>query len=286
MTGMQLREARTRLLLPRALPGGAGLRLPPFELERFFAQHEFSAPHQLCNSDGEPLSVAELLEHADEDALQRWRDLKLAYTETQGLPALREAIAASSNYKTVEGGNVVVAAPSELITLAQMALLRPGARRLPLRGAAARTRRPCWKAVRPAAAAGDHVVVMRPGYQSLYEVAKSLGCEVSFWEPTLAPDGLSLSFNLGQLLAVLRDRETRLVVVNFPHNPTGFVPSRQQFQQIVAACRSCGAWLLSDEMWACLPPPVAAVAAVLRAAASCQSCRTGDAGSAPPPPPL
>ena len=47
----------------------------------------------LCASDCEPLTMPELLGHADGDALQRWQSLWLGYTETRGLPALREAIA-------------------------------------------------------------------------------------------------------------------------------------------------------------------------------------------------
>ena len=39
--------------------------------QRFFAKHEFSAPHLLCCSDCEPLAMAELLAMADEDSLRR-----------------------------------------------------------------------------------------------------------------------------------------------------------------------------------------------------------------------
>lgn len=193
-------------------------RLPPFELERYFAKYEFTAPYQLCCSDTQPLSLAEALELADTDARARWEALSLAYTETQGLPALREAVAAGQ-YASIAPHEVVVAAPQELISLAMLALCQPG----------------------------DHVVVTHPGYQSLYAVAESLGCDVSYWAPTCGPGG-ELSFNMGQLLAALRD-DTKLVVVNFPHNPTGFLPSPQQWAQLVEACRACGAYLFSDEMY-------------------------------------
>jgi aspartate/methionine/tyrosine aminotransferase len=40
-----------------------------------------------------------------------------------------------------------------------------------------------------------------------------------------------------------------LVVVNFPHNPTGAMLQQQDWQQLVAACKAAGAWLFSDEMY-------------------------------------
>lgn len=39
------------------------------------------------------------------------------------------------------------------------------------------------------------------------------------------------------------------MVVNFPHNPTGALPSRPQWDELVAACRTVGAHLFSDEMY-------------------------------------
>jgi hypothetical protein len=37
------------------------MKIASFETEHFFARHEFSTPYQLCNSDCESLSIAELL---------------------------------------------------------------------------------------------------------------------------------------------------------------------------------------------------------------------------------
>ncbi|KAK9846212.1 hypothetical protein WJX84_010344 [Apatococcus fuscideae] len=69
------------------------MRLKPFRIERYFAKHEFAAEHLLCCSDCEPLQIKQLLELADSDSLSRWENMNLAYTESQGLPALREEIA-------------------------------------------------------------------------------------------------------------------------------------------------------------------------------------------------
>ncbi|EFJ50513.1 hypothetical protein VOLCADRAFT_88940 [Volvox carteri f. nagariensis] len=126
--------------------------LPAFKLERYFAKWEFKAPHLLCCSDCEPVLLSELLSLMDGDSRARWEGLRLSYGETRGLPALIEEIC--KLYEQVRPEGVLVSAPQECIYLAMMALLQPG----------------------------DHAVVTYPGYQSLYQVAESLGCQVDLWE--------------------------------------------------------------------------------------------------------
>ncbi|KAI3433399.1 hypothetical protein D9Q98_003215 [Chlorella vulgaris] len=192
--------------------------LEPFKLERFFAKWEFVAPHQLCCSDSEPLTVAELLSFADADAQQRWDGLRLAYTETQGLPELREAIAAA-HFTSVAADQLVIGAPQELLYLCMQALLRPS----------------------------DHVVCCYPGYQSLYSVAHSIGCEVEMWHVDRTADGTPV-FDLHTAEQLIRPT-TRLVVVNSPHNPTGAHFTGEQWLQLCRLCRANDAYLFSDEMY-------------------------------------
>ena len=98
--------------------------IAPFETERFFARHEFSTDWQLCNSDCEPISIAELLEMAG-DSLEGLGRERLAYTQTAGDPALRNAIA--DLYRQVSPERVLVlGSPVEGIYLAARALLQPG----------------------------------------------------------------------------------------------------------------------------------------------------------------
>ena len=71
----------------------------------------------------------------------------------------------------------------------------------------------------------DEVVVLTPCYDSLANVAEYLGCRVSRWllvepdEPPKGPGGWQL--DLGALEQLVTPR-TKLVIVNFPHNPFGF----------------------------------------------------------------
>jgi aspartate/methionine/tyrosine aminotransferase len=92
---------------------------------------------------------------------------------------------------------------------------------------------------------GDHVICTYPGYQSLYEIAEGIGCEVTKWQPEeqngwyFNPDFLEQNFK----------PNTKLVIVNFPHNPTGYLPSREDYQRIVGIAKRHNLYLLSDEMY-------------------------------------
>ncbi|KAJ9530555.1 hypothetical protein QJQ45_012508 [Haematococcus lacustris] len=177
--------------------------LPPM-LQRFFAKYEFTTPYLACCSDVEPLMLSELLAYGDDDALQRWASLRLSYTETQGLPALRQAIA-NKLYSHISPEQLVVLAPEEGVYLTMRALLQPG----------------------------DQVVVQYPGYQSLYAVAQSMGCQVLHWEPRLVPDTAQCVFDVSSL----------------KRSPTGAVLDLPDWQQLLGACEAAGCWLFSDEMY-------------------------------------
>jgi aspartate/methionine/tyrosine aminotransferase len=190
--------------------------LNPFKLERFFAQYEFKVKYLLSSSDCESLSLAELLQMASPASLALWQKLKLSYTESQGHPLLRATIAGL--YQHIAPDNVLVTVPEEAIFVAMQTLLRPG----------------------------DQVIAVSPAYQSLYEIARSLGCEVVPWPVELGAAGWQ--FDLDRLERSLTSR-TRLIVINFPHNPTGHLPTRSELNAIVALARRHGCYLFSDEMY-------------------------------------
>ncbi|HET7472824.1 MAG TPA: aminotransferase class I/II-fold pyridoxal phosphate-dependent enzyme [Candidatus Limnocylindrales bacterium] len=192
------------------------MRIAEFELERFFARWEFAVEHLLCASDVEGWPMADLLALADEGAAALWRDLRLGYTEAPGHPLLRAEIA--SLYDSIGSDDVLVfAGAEEAIFCLSNVLLGPG----------------------------DHAVVTWPGYQSLYEVGRATGAEVTLHELREA-DGWALDPD--RLIASLRPT-TRLVVVNAPHNPTGMIPTNGEWRAVTAACAERGIHLLADEVY-------------------------------------
>ena len=66
--------------------------IEPFAIEHYFAQYEFTTPYLLCASDCESMTVAELLALIGQD-LAALGSLHLGYTESQGDPRLRTAVA-------------------------------------------------------------------------------------------------------------------------------------------------------------------------------------------------
>jgi aspartate/methionine/tyrosine aminotransferase len=198
------------------------MKIKPFRTERYFAKYEFTEPHILSASDCESVTVDELLELAGAD----WStlgELRLSYREGQGDPTLLERIAGM--YDRVDASQVVgLGAPEEGIFITMHALLEPG----------------------------DEVVVLSPCYDSLLNIVEYLGCQVARWflAETGDPgdDGRSWCLDLG-VLEDLVTPQTKMLIVNFPHNPTGCLPNREEWQAIVQIAARAGAWLFSDEMY-------------------------------------
>ncbi|MGZ6267471.1 MAG: aminotransferase class I/II-fold pyridoxal phosphate-dependent enzyme [Candidatus Limnocylindrales bacterium] len=192
------------------------MRLQDFALERFFARWEFSAELLLCASDVEGWPMRELLELADEDGRRRWDGLRLGYTESPGDPALRAAIAGLYEHLTADD-ILVFSGAEEAVFALHNVLLGPG----------------------------DHAIVVRPAYQSLAEVARAAGAEVT--DVALhAEDGWRL--DVSEVRAALR-QNTRLILVNEPHNPTGSLSDRATFDQLVELAAESGARLIVDEVY-------------------------------------
>lgn len=193
------------------------MRIADFHLERFFARWEFAADYNLCASDVEGVPMAELLDLADDECRSWWDGLRLGYTESPGHPRLRAEVAGL--YEGLEPENVLTfAGAEEAIFLLMQALLEPG----------------------------DHVVALWPAYQALYEVARGVGAEVTLIE-LREEDGWQL--DTSQLAAALRPGDTKLVVANWPHSPTGSLPSREAFDEVVRLTEEAGARLFSDEVY-------------------------------------
>ena len=192
------------------------MEIQPFKLERYFAQYEFKVRFLLSPSDCESLGLSELLEMADAECRALWEDLHLSYTESLGHPKLRAEI--TRLYETVIQEQVLVAVPEEIIFLLMNSLLQPG----------------------------DEVITLYPAYQSLYEIARSLGCKTLPWNINPSPKGWQLDLDW---LSDHINPHTRLVVVNFPHNPTGFLPTSDELQTIVNLTARHGVHLFCDEMY-------------------------------------
>jgi aspartate/methionine/tyrosine aminotransferase len=190
-------------------------KIKPFKLERYFARYEFSTEYLLCSSDCESLAIQDLL-NLEEGAEGIFKKHWLGYTEFQGSPTLRQEIA--NIYDTITPDQVLVhSGAEEAIFLFMQAALEPG----------------------------DHVIVHWPCYQSLFEIAISLGCQVSRWEAR-AENRWALDSNE---LKDLIQPNTKAIVINTPHNPTGYLMSQETFQETWQLAQSQDILLFSDEVY-------------------------------------
>ncbi|MFA7115943.1 MAG: aminotransferase class I/II-fold pyridoxal phosphate-dependent enzyme [Bacteroidales bacterium] len=191
------------------------MKIKDFALERFFSKYEFSTKYLMSSSDCDGYSMSYVLDKADTHEMRLWNNLHLGYTESAGNPMLKEAIA--KYYHGVTMNNVVVGTPGELSFIIMNLLLEKD----------------------------DHAIVVAPAYQSLYEVINSVGADVSFWKPHLKDNWV---FDVDEFISLIKDN-TRLIVLNFPHNPTGAYLKEEELQQIVKLARDRGIWIYSDEMY-------------------------------------
>ena len=91
-------------------------------------------------------------------------------------------------------------------------------------------------------APGDEIVVVDPAYQQLYDIARWRGCRITRW-PLRVDDGFRA--DLPRLRELAR-RRPRMIVVNFPHNPTGVTITPAEQDELVAIAAECDAWLVWD----------------------------------------
>ena len=202
------------------------MKIEPFALERWLTAHELHVEFDIAESGIYPLTAQDLLGlHPEEErsnALQRLLDLRLGYSEATGTLRLRSLLA--ETYELCGPENILVTTGAiEANFLLFNVLLNPG----------------------------DHVVAPYPAYQQLYSVPRALGCEVSLWRIN---DGSSFRFDLDELERLLRP-ETRLVVINSPHNPTGAMLTPGEVQRVYDLADSVGARVMSDEAYRWLAVP-------------------------------
>ena len=98
-------------------------RTPPFALERYFAEHEFSCKISACSSDTEAISLNDVLALMDAETRRLWDEQSLGYTEVKGHPAM---LALLGEAYGLEPHCFQEVAPQEGILLAYAALLEPG----------------------------------------------------------------------------------------------------------------------------------------------------------------
>ena len=194
--------------------------LPDFRLETHFAVWEFKARHHLTASDAETISLSELLSFAGDRDREDFMSMRLGYTETKGAPDLRHEVA--STYDVRSADDVLCFAGAE---------------------------EGIYATFRTLLGKDDHAIVVVPAYQSLEAVPRAICPTTSV--PLELRDVWTL--DIERVESSIRP-ETKAIIINFPHNPTGALLPDEDLHRLIEICRSRGIWLFSDEAYRSLGP--------------------------------
>jgi aspartate/methionine/tyrosine aminotransferase len=191
------------------------MHLKPFLLDIWLAAYEDDIEFNLASSEGPRWTLNQILSLATEEERQRFMNHSLAYSRPAGADGLRAAIA-EMHQVDVDTVQVVTGASEALLIL-------------------------MWLA----AEAGANVVLPQPGYPPFSALPESLGIETRYY--ALRKEN-SFRFDLNEIKR-LADRNTKLILINSPHNPTGATMSDAELDDLHDFTSSRKIKLVSDEVY-------------------------------------
>lgn len=192
------------------------MKIASAQLEGWMRQYYFDTDIDIGSSGVEGYSLAEIRQLAGLGQ-EELDGIVFEDSQTLGAPALRKAIA--RRWADGDADRVIAThGSSEAIFLIMNALVRPG----------------------------DEVVVLDPCYQQLYAIAESIGCRLKSWPLRFEQDSVP---DIEEARRLISPR-TRMVVVNFPHNPTGATLTPGQQSYLVDIVEKAGAYLVWDAAFA------------------------------------
>jgi aspartate/methionine/tyrosine aminotransferase len=191
------------------------MQLKPFLLDMWLDTYEHDIEFNLAASEGPRWTVNEILSLAGEEERERFLNHELHYSRPAGAEGLRAAIAEMQDVD-VDTVQVVTGASEALLIL-------------------------FWLA----AEAGANVVLPRLGYPPFSALPESLGIEIRYYGVRKEND---FRIDLDEIKRLV-DRNTKLVLVNSPHNPTGGTISDAEMDSLHEFTASREIQLVSDEVY-------------------------------------
>lgn len=196
------------------------MRIKPFAVEDWCNLYEYSSKYNLGETCVSSVSLDELFQLAGVDGDKVLKDFArkpLTYGDLEGNPVYRKEI--SGLYRTIKPEHVVTS------------------------HGAAGANQFVFSAIIDEP--GTHVVTILPTYQQLYSIPEFLGADVDILrlkkENSFLPD-------LDELRRLVR-KDTKLIVINNPHNPSGNLLPNSLLQNIVEIAKEVDAYLLCDETY-------------------------------------
>lgn len=199
------------------------MKIAPFGVEEWMNKYEVDAKYNIAETCVESLTVEELLNLTDnpEQKINEIKQMQLTYGDIKGSKDFKTGV--SSLYKNVNAENIL---PSHGAIGANFLLL--------------------YSLIE----AGDKVVSVFPTYQQLYSIPESFGAEVKRLELRYEDGFLPDLAKLKELV----NKDTKLIAINNPNNPSGVMMGREILEKIVEIAREADAYILSDEVYRGLDP--------------------------------
>jgi aspartate/methionine/tyrosine aminotransferase len=191
------------------------MRLKPFLLDMWLDTYEHGIEFNLAASEGPRWTLNEILNLASEEERQRFLNHKLGYSRPAGAEGLRAAIAEMQDVD-IDTVQVLTGASEALLILMWMA-----------------------------AEAGANVVLPQPGYPPFSALPESLGIEIRYYAVRKEND---FRIDLEEIKQLV-DRNTKLILMNNPHNPTGATISDTELDSLHEFTASREIQLVSDEVY-------------------------------------
>ena len=140
------------------------------------------------------------------------------YTDTQGIAKLRDAIA------TKEGGGIS----------RDQVVVTPGGRFA------------VFSAITSLLRAGQEMIVIEPAWPAYKECADFVGARTKILRTTIENKWIPDTKQMERMI----NSSTKMIVLNYPNNPTGKVLDHKTMEKIVLLAKDHGLYLLSDEVYA------------------------------------
>jgi aspartate/methionine/tyrosine aminotransferase len=193
------------------------MRVEQFAMERMQSTYENEVEFNLSESGVRPLTPRELVE--DPEGLEGLLDQRLVYTQSNGTPELRRAIAAHYAGATIDHVEVTNGG-SEANFITTFRLVEPG----------------------------DEVVMLVPNYMQTWGLARAFGGVIREWRLVEDRAAGRWRADLGALESLVTAK-TKLIVICNPNNPTGARLTAGDLDGIARIADKHGAWVLSDEVY-------------------------------------
>src|ERR1700722_8388294 len=191
------------------------MQLKPFLLDEWLDTYEHHTQFNLASSTGLVWTLNELLSLATEEEREHFLHQKMVYSRPAGADALRSAIAQMHGVDP-EAVQVVTGASEALLIL-------------------------MWLAAEP----GANVILPQPGFTTFSALPESLQLETRFYAIRKENE-----FRIDvEEVKKLADRNTKLILVNSPHNPTGATISDAELDSLHEFAASRETQLVSDEVY-------------------------------------